>query len=242
MQRLVKLNVRMSSKKKEVEKEKIKPEKKKRKVTSGPLRDKSRTMARMVAAVGKVIQKKGYPGLTAPNIATAAGVDKKLVWAYFGGVTNLIEEYIQQKDFWKFAAKSYIDNLLKTNVEIGRAEINYIMQNQFDTLIKDKTLQKIIHWELGESNKMLRKIADEREETGKQFFSSIISDFDKSGVDLRARIAILLGGIYYLTLHARSNGSEVCGIDINEEDGRIRIEKAIEDLIIEAYEKAGVEK
>lgn len=242
MRSLVKLNDKMGSKQKEAEKEKIKSETKKRKVTSGPLRDKSRTMARMVAAVGKVIQKRGYPGLTAPNIATAAGVDKKLVWTYFGGVNNLIEEYIQQKDFWKFAAKAYIDNLLKTPEEMGRAEINNLLQIQFDTLTKDKALQKIIHWELGESNKMLRKIADEREEIGEQFFSTIISDFDKSAVDLRARIAILLGGIYYLTLHAKSNGSEVCGIDINEEDGRIRIEKAIEDLIIEAYEKAGVKK
>lgn len=36
---------------------------KQRKILSGPLRDKSRTMARMVAAVGKVIQKKDIPDL-----------------------------------------------------------------------------------------------------------------------------------------------------------------------------------
>lgn len=213
-----------------------------RKVSSGPLRDKSRTMARLVAAVGKVIQKKGYPGLTAPNIATAAGLDKKLVWTYFGGVDNLIEEYIRQKDFWKFAAKGYIESLLKEPENIGKNEIDNLLQNQLDVLMKDKALQKIIHWELGESNKMLRKIADKREEIGEELFSVIMPDFENTNADLRARLALLIGGIYYLSLHAKSNGSVFCGIDINEEEGRIRIENAIQDIIFETYEKAGLNK
>lgn len=215
---------------------------KERKTLSGPLRDKSRTMARMVAAVGKVIQKKGYPGLTAPNIAIAAGVDKKLVWTYFGSVDNLIEEYVRQKDFWKFTAKAQIADLLKAPENIGKNEIDGILQSQFEILQKDKALQKIIHWELGETNKMLRKIADRREEIGEQLFSVIMPDFETANVDLRARIALILGGIYYLSLHSKSNGSLVCGIDINEEEGRIRIENAIQDIIFEAYEKAAINK
>lgn len=213
-----------------------------RKVSSGPLRDKSRTMARMVAAVGKVIQKKGYPGLTAPNIAIAAGVDKKLVWTYFGSVDHLVEEYIRQKDFWKLTEKKYIEDLLKKPENISKKEISEILQSQFEVLQKDKALQKIIHWELGETNKMLRKIADRREEIGEQLFSIIMPAFETTNVDLRARLALILGGIYYLSLHSKSNGSLVCGIDINEEDGRIRIEKAIQDIIFETYEKAGVNK
>lgn len=111
-----------------------------------------------------------------------------------------------------------------------------------EVLRKDKALQKIIHWELGESNKILRKIADNREEIGEQIFSAIIPGFSDTNVDLRARLALLIGGIYYLTLHAKTNGSSFCGIDLNEELGRNRIENAIKDIIFEAYEKAGVEK
>lgn len=225
-------------KKNETEKASSKP----RKTLSGPLRDKSRTMARMVAAVGKVIQKKGYPGLTAPNIATAAGVDKKLVWTYFGGVNKLIEEYIHQKDFWRLAEKGDVEALLKDPNQIGHNEIGNLLQSQFEVLLKDKALQKIIHWELGENNKLLRNLADERERVGEQLFSLIIPDFEKSQVDLRARIALILGGIYYLSLHSKSNGSLVCGIDVNEDSGKQRIENAIRDIIFEAYEKAGVDK
>ena len=215
---------------------------KKRKTTSGPLRDKSRTMARMVAAVGKVIQKKGYPGLNAPNIATAAGVDKKLVWTYFGGVNKLVEEYINQKDFWRLAEKGEIEDLLKEPEQIGKAEIGALLQSQFEVLLKDKALQKIIHWELGEKNKMLRALADKREEVGEGLFSLIMPEFENSAVDLRARIALIIGGTYYLALHAKANGSMVCGIDVNEPEGKARIESTIKALISEAYEKAGVSK
>lgn len=213
-----------------------------RKTPSGPLRDKSRTMARMVAAVGKIIQKKGYPGLTAPNIATAAGVDKKLVWTYFGGTDNLIEEYIKQKDFWEFTAKKQIDSLLETPKNIEKNNVAVLFQNQFNVLMKDKALQKIIHWELGENNKILRKIADNRELVGEQLFSVVAPQFENTNVDLRARMALLIGGIYYLSLHTKSNGSTFCGIDINEEAGKTRIENSIRDIIFESFEKAEVEK
>lgn len=212
-------------------------EKKERKRTSGPLRDKSRTMARMVAAVGKVIQKKGYPGLTAPNIATAAGVDKKLVWTYFGGTNNLIEEYINNKDFWKVSEQKKIADLLKSSNSIGAREISNLLCSQFETMLKDKSLQKIIHWELEGNNKVLKKIAQEREEIGEQLFSVIIPRFEEEQIDLRGRIALIIGGIYYLSLHAKNNGSTFCGIDINIPEEESRIKKVIQNLITESFKK-----
>lgn len=46
-------------------------------------------------------------------IARECGVNKQLVWTYFGGLDNLVEEYIRQRDFWKHAAKKQIEDLLK---------------------------------------------------------------------------------------------------------------------------------
>lgn len=220
-----------------------KPEiKKVRRDVSGPIRNKARTRARLVAAVGKVIQKNGYTGLNAKSIAVAAGVDRKLVPDYFGNVNNLIEEYIEKKDFWKSATKGNISSLLKSPEKIGHQEIAQLLQSQFNVLMRNKALQKIIHWELSEPNEILRNISDRREEIGEELFSSILPDFDESVIDLRARFALLIGGIYYLTLHAKSNGSKFCGIDINEEEGKLRIENEIRKIIVEAYEIAGVKK
>jgi len=211
-----------------------------RKVTSGPVRDKARTMKKMIAAVGKVIQKKGYPGLTAPNIAKAAQIDKKLVWTYFGGVDQLIEAYISQKDFWNFSAQKEIESFLQTNNTLSKEEINTLLLNQFETLLKDKALQKIIHWEIGESNDTLRRLADQREEIGEELFSRTKADFEHSTIDIRARLALLISGIYYLSLHAKSNGSMFCGIDINDPEGKARIESSITAMIFESYDQAQI--
>lgn len=213
-----------------------------RKVHSGPYKDKIRTKQRLIAAVGKVIQKKGYAALTAPNIARECGLDKRLVWTYFGGIDQLVSEYIQHKDFWKNAATKIVAGLLKEPEKIGRHELASLLQSQLEGVLKDKALQKILHWELGEKNKVLRKVADDRESLGEELFRVILPDFEGSNTDLRARLALIIGGIYYLSLHAKTNGSTFCGIDLNLETGKEAISNAIRDLIFEAYEKAGVEK
>ena len=222
---------------KQIKKESIKESKKIRKTPSGLIRDKSRTMAKMVASVGKVLQNKGYAGLDATRVAKAAGVDKKLVWTYFGGLDNLVEEYISKRDFWKSISKEEIKKITDTPELINENDINNILQGQLDTLLKDKILQKIIHWELGESNKTLRKIADKREEMGEALFSTIDKQFENSEIDIRANLALLIGGIYYLTLHGKNNGSLFCGIDINDEKGKKRISFAIQNIIFNFYKK-----
>ena len=212
--------------------EKIMTEKKKRKTSSGPIRDKSRTMAKMINAVGKVLQKKGYENLNAAAIGRAAGVDKKLVWTYFGSVDNLIEEYINLKAFWTLGIpSSVITKIAETPGNVGEKETIELLDEYFETFNKNIALQKVIHWEMGESSKLLRKVADKREMVGEQLFSIIDHKFKNSETDIRGTIALLLGGIYYLNLHARTNGSTVCGIDINEEEGRYRIKKTIEEII-----------
>lgn len=215
-----------------------KPKKRPRKTHSGPIRDKARTKASLVEAVGQVIKKKGYAALTAPNIAKECGVHKKLIWTYFGGVDNLVEEYLQQKDFWRVAEKEVVQGLLETPEAIGKNEIYTLLESQFKSLLDDELLRKIIHWELEGENKVLRKIADQREEVGEQLFKIIEPDFlniDK--VDLRATLALQIGGIYYLALHAKSNGSTFCGIDINEEAGGERILSALKYILDYTYNK-----
>ena len=69
-----------------------------RKTYQGEKNDKSRTMTKLIQAVGAVLEKKGYTGLSIANIASTAGVDRKLISVYFGSVDNLIETYIKGKD------------------------------------------------------------------------------------------------------------------------------------------------
>jgi len=132
-----------------------------------------------------------------------------------------------------------MQQILANSENAGALEANSLLQAQFDILLKDKVWQKIIHWELGESKKVLRKIADKREDTGERLLSLIDPYFENTDTNIRATLALLIGGIYYLSLHSKSNGSTVCGIDINEEKGKLAVEKTIKNIIYDAFEKVG---
>ncbi|MGV6945347.1 TetR/AcrR family transcriptional regulator [Sphingobacterium lactis] len=201
-----------------------------RKVTSGPIREKARTMRRMVAAVGKVLKKKGYPGLTIANIAIEAQVDRKLVYSYYGSLDKLVGIYLREQDYWKTKAKKQISILLKKD-SISKQEMDDLLIGQFDAVLQDKILQRILQWELSEPNKALRMIADEREDVGEELLKKYEADISNNDVDIRAIIALQTAGLYYLALHAKSNGSTFCGIDINKEEGEERIKKALSNVL-----------
>src|SRR5690554_269838 len=131
-----------------------------RKVSSGPIREKARTMNKIIAAVGTVIKDLGYPGLTIANISKASGTDRKLIYTYFGTLDHLVETYIKQKDYWNFEAQKETLNILNNIKKIDSTIITALLQGQFDAILNDFERQKIIHWELGEKNDILRKISE----------------------------------------------------------------------------------
>jgi len=212
-----------------------KPSPKQRKVSQGPIREKARTMKKLVNSVGKVLKRKGYPGLTIANIAAEAKVDRKLIYVYFGTIDNLIETYIREKDFWKSDSNDFVQHLFSNPDILTKKVLTELLHQQFGNMLNNLELQKIIHWEIGGKNEILRKIADEREAMGEQLFDFMEANYTNPASDIRAVLALQVSGIYYLSLHAKNNGSNFCGIDINTPEGEQRIYKALEQIVDFSY-------
>src|SRR5690606_13119863 len=70
----------------------------------GKINNTERTMRRLNKAKHAVIETEGYTGLTATNIAKAAGLSRRSISRHFGNVENLIETYVKGKDYWVAAA------------------------------------------------------------------------------------------------------------------------------------------
>jgi len=204
-----------------------------RKVVQGPIRDKEKTKQKLLAAVGKILRVKGYSGLKVSKIAAVAGFDKKLIYEYFGSTDKLIDEYIKSQDYWtKFNQNVEVD------ISDGGKELSKMaLLNQFESLKKNKELQKIILWELSESKPILRKLVEQREEVGDMLFQHITDPhFGENATRYRAIMALIISGAYYLNLYTGYNANKFCGIDMKTDEGRAEIEKAIVELIDFAYE------
>ncbi|AZA49810.1 TetR/AcrR family transcriptional regulator [Chryseobacterium carnipullorum] len=205
-----------------------------RKSAAGSIRNKERSKKKFLDAVGKILKTKGYAGLKVNDIATTAGVDKKMIYTYFGGINGLMDEYIRSKDYWSNVTTEKMAPDLETG---GRLFTEAMLLEQFDYIFKNREVQKLLLWRLSESRKSLTKMTNMQEENGESLFKFIIEPhFGERTQDFRAITAIIISGLYYLNMYSSVNGSIFCGIDLSTEDGREKIKKAVSFLIDQTYE------
>ncbi|WP_304344028.1 TetR/AcrR family transcriptional regulator [Chryseobacterium koreense] len=207
-----------------------------RKMVSGPIRDKERTKAKLIKTIGKIIKTGGFQQLKVTKIAKTAGVDRKLIYEYFGTVENLVNEYLRLQDYGSSAQKMDFSEIDFS--DSGKEYSKTLIANMWDALAENKELQKIIIWELSEHNEILRNLSDHREELGMKLFNQVMLPYFKENEKkYRAILAILISATYYLSLHAESNGSLFAGLDIHQSEDRQTINEAVKDIIDMAYEK-----
>ena len=205
-----------------------------RKPAGGAIRNTERSKEKFLSAVGKILKTKGYAGLKINDIAKVAGVDKKMIYTYFGGLDGLIDEYIRTQDFW---SNVHADMASEPIDDGGKAFTKEVFLSQFDYLSKNKELQKVLLWRLSEERKSLRKLTDEQEENGEVLFSQITDPhFGEHAEKFRAVSAVLVAGMYYLNMYAEHNGSIFSGIELKTDDGRKAIKDAVSFLIDKTYD------
>ena len=68
-------------------------------------RDKETTKRCLLDAVGALLAREGFGALGVNAVAREAGVDKVLIYRYFGGMADLLEAFGQSGDFWPSIAE-----------------------------------------------------------------------------------------------------------------------------------------
>lgn len=188
-------------------------------------RDPQGNPERLLRAVGQILRDKGHQFLYLNEIARVSEVGKKYVSKCFGSVNALIKVYILRTDFWLPRFEEVKQNPLPENSDDLLKFYIISLQDQFRFFSKSVELQKIILWQITESNALMRTISETREKEGAQLLALADAHFKDSGISLKAVVALILGGGYYIALQASTNNSPVCGIDINQErDAQIFID------------------
>src|SRR5690554_6487133 len=103
----------------------------------GPSNDKSRSMQKLMEAVGRSINTYGYTRPIDTNIAKAAGLSRRLISLYFGTIDNLIETYVRGKDYWIAASGDAVDLIEKSTGENTRPIADQLLQNQLRYFFKE---------------------------------------------------------------------------------------------------------
>ncbi len=213
-----------------------------RKIPEGEFRNKERTKLKLIDAVGEIIRTQGYTKLGVNNIATTAGVSKKLIYRYFETADKLIETYVKSRDYFmnfEHQAEELVD---QNRADHGRQMIENVLKNLYDHMSEVPETQKIILWEISEHSKLMREISERREAFGTEVFALTDSFFEGTSVDIRAISGLLLGGIYYQILHSNATGGKFCEIENEQEERKMRLFKSIENILKWTYEEAGKQR
>ncbi|SOD12636.1 TetR/AcrR family transcriptional regulator [Pedobacter xixiisoli] len=205
--------------------EKIKPAREK---------NKEKSKEQFLNAVGEILQTKGYAALKINDVAATARLDKKLIYRYFGGFDQLLDEYVLSKDFWSNVKGEKVPSIIEDG---GKDFLKQMFQNQFDTLEHNIELQKILLWRLSQQRNSLTKLTKEQENVGEQIFASMVDPhFNGKSETFRAICAILVSGLYYLNMSTAHNSTTFCGIDLEDKKGRNQIKKAIDFIVEQTYD------
>ncbi|WP_442592021.1 hypothetical protein ACSBL2_12425 [Pedobacter sp. AW31-3R] len=126
--------------------------------------------------------------------------------------------------------------MIKSNQgENTREILDCLLQNQIDYFFSNEEMQKTILWQISESTRIMTEICEERELLSKFFFALSDKELDGKSIDFRAVSALLVAGIYYLVLHAKSTDTLFCEIDLNTQEGMGRIKNAISLILKNTY-------
>lgn len=182
------------------------------------------TKRRLLQAVEDILSNEGFVALKVENISKVSGVDKKLIYFHFGDLKGLYKAFLLSKDFWFSKAYAEIPE------KLDQKAVTDVLMNQFAEMKDNKLLTQLLIWELSEKNEILSKLAQDRDEIGNNLLQKIIEN-EGFKEDVQALIALLIGGIYYLSMHATVNGSLFCGLDINKKEDASRVSDTLERLL-----------
>lgn len=198
-------------------------------------RNRDQTTERILKAVGVLLSRSGFRALGVNAIAREAGVDKVLIYRYFGGLPKLLEAFADRGDFWPSDAEllppgSSADPDPKALALRASRALGLLAQ----ALRSRPETQAILVWELFERNELTDALATARERQGLRILGTLPS---LPHVDVPAVAAILSAGITQLVLRART-ADRYNGIDLRSDVGWARIESAGQWLVESLFEIA----
>lgn len=202
-----------------------------RPVTGGTMGSKEVTRKRILEAVGKILAEEGFGGIGVNNVSRRAGVDKVLIYRYFGDLPGLLREFASSGDYWP-SMSGLVEEAGEGRRPPRAADLAVALLKGYLRGLRDSpTAQELLLGELVSRNELSEASARKRERQGSDLVEALVKAApDARDVDVTAMGALLSAGLTFLMLRARTSEAYL-GIDISSEEGWERIERAMEELV-----------
>lgn len=188
-------------------------------------RNKEETKDRIIGAVGKLLAEGGFRNVGINAVAREAGVDKVLIYRYFGGMPELLRAFGVAGDFWPTFEEITGGDAQGLKEKPPAQRTATLLINFARALRRRPLTGEIMAWETVERNELTEILERVREEQAMHLLEEFGGGTDAAGLDVAAVVALLGAGLSYLVLRGRK--IQVFNtVEVGSEEGWRRLEAA----------------
>lgn len=181
-----------------------------------------------MAAALELIAREGFQGFGVNSVAREAGVDKVLIYRYFGDLAGLAARLGGDVGFWLGEASEMVVTAPASYADFAEQ----VLVAYLRALRKHVILQRVLAWELVSNDEVVRHLGSARSAAVSEWFRRLSSFAPPppSHIDVAAANALLIGSVHHLVLRERSAG-EFAGLPLQSDEAWARVEKSLRHIV-----------
>lgn len=197
-----------------------------KKETARASRPRNQAEARqiLIKAIGTLLAREGFKALGVNAVAKEAGLDKVLIYRYFGGMPELLQAFGKSGEFWPSAEELMGDDAALRKLPLAQ-RVPLVLGNYIRAIRRRPLTREILAWECVERNELAFVLRQTREEVSMQILSG--SGIEQNDIKkVMAVTTLLSAAVNYLVVRSRSI-QRFNTVDISSDDGWEELEKSI---------------
>ncbi len=189
-------------------------------------RDKEATKERPLNGVGAILSRQGFGSLGINAVAQEAGVDKVLIYRYFGGMPELLHAFGQSSGFWPSVAEVIGEDPHEL-MRLSLADRWAVGLSRYAAALRRRPITKeILAWEQIERNELCEILRDAREKWFVELMAHFPDDEAATDADLISTVLLVVGAIHYFVVLSRLQG-DFSGVAVDTDEGWDHIDSVI---------------
>lgn len=187
-------------------------------------RDRHATARRIMNSAKALLEEEGPRALGINAVARRAGVDKQLVYRYFGGLDGLIERLGEEAALWRGKATV-------APAESYGAGVAVLMRAYLAELRANPAARNTLAYALADRGDAASALSAAREKAVGRWLAGLKgrTGAPPAGVDAPALNALLLAALDHLALNEAASG-RYAGLDLGREETWARLDRALERI------------
>ena len=192
-------------------------------------RDKGATRQRLLEAVGTLLAQEGFGALGVNAVAREAGVDKVLIYRYYGGMPDLLRAFGESGDFWP-SIEEVIGDDPSGSMELSLSERWSLGLSRYASALRRRPVSlEILAWEQVEQNELTLILQRARERWFDELMTRFPDDPGGTDADLVSTVLLIVSAIHYLVVRGRLQ-PDFSGLRIDSDGGWEHIDAVIATL------------